>query len=124
MMPSPVRSMETGKSRTATTSTSTSTGMAGRIDQRLRAIRKPQPIPRNEPSRTKFEKYDRCTMFEPSQRISASSRNSISALPSTSRAMTLRSTGGSSVPVGWGVPSASRVRSLINSSRLPAPVPT
>ena len=85
--------METGKNSTATTSTSTSTGMAGRIDQRLRAIRKPQPMPRNEPSSTKFEKYDRCTMFEPSQRISASSRNSISELPSTSRATTLRSTG-------------------------------
>ena len=46
------------------------------------------PMPRNEPSSTKFEKYDRCTMLEPSQRISASSRNNINALPSTRRRTT------------------------------------
>ena len=37
-------------------------------------------MPRNEPSRTKFEKYDKCTTLAPSQRISASSRNNIRKL--------------------------------------------
>jgi len=47
--------------------------------------RNPRPIPRNDPSSTMFEKYDRCRMLAPSQRMSASSRNSIRALPITRR---------------------------------------
>src|SRR5262245_8070267 len=41
-------------------------------------------MPRNEPSSTKFEKKLRWTTLAPVQRISASSRNSMSTLPSTS----------------------------------------
>ena len=84
----PVRSRVTGKSVTPPTSAASSSGAAGTSVQRRRLSRNPIPMPRNDPSSTKFEKYDRCTMFDPSQRISASSRNSISALPSTRRRTT------------------------------------
>ena len=88
MTSEPVRSSDTGHCRTPNTSRASSTGAAGIRDQLRRLTRKPMPMPRNEPSSTKFEKYDRCTMFEPSQRMSASSRNSISALPRTRRRTT------------------------------------
>ena len=47
-------------------------------------------MPRNDPSSTKLVKYDRWTTLAPSQRISASSRNNISALPRISRSTTAR----------------------------------
>ncbi len=43
------------------------------------------PMPRKLPSRTKFEKYERCRTLEPAQRINASSTNSITKLNRTSR---------------------------------------
>src|ERR1043166_3720122 len=58
---------------------------AGQMDQLFLLMRKPAPIPRNEPRRRKFEKYDRCITFAPSHRINASSRKSIRQLASTSR---------------------------------------
>ena len=45
-----------------------------------RATRKPRPMPRNEPSSTMLEKYDRCSRFAPSQRMSISSVKSMSEL--------------------------------------------
>jgi hypothetical protein len=42
-------------------------------------------MPRNEPSSTKFEKYDRWTMLAPSQRMRTSSRKSINPLAERSR---------------------------------------
>ncbi len=42
-------------------------------------------MPRKDPSSTKLLKYDRWTMFEPVQRMSASSTKSISELSRTSR---------------------------------------
>jgi hypothetical protein len=50
------RSIETGKRRTPTTSRASSTGVQGSTDRCPRAIRNPSPIPRKEPSSTKFVK--------------------------------------------------------------------
>ncbi len=52
----PVRSIETGYIRTPTTRIASSTGANGRIDQLFREIRKPMPMPRKDPSSTKFVK--------------------------------------------------------------------
>ena len=91
MISLPLRFSLTGNRCTASTSSISSPLDSGRIDQLFREIRKPVPMPRNEPSSTKLVKYDRCSTFDPSQRISASSMNSITELPSTSRTMTARS---------------------------------
>jgi len=48
--------MVTGSRKVPITSTARMTGATGSIDQRLREIRKPSPMPRNEPSSTKLEK--------------------------------------------------------------------
>ena len=52
----PCRWMLTGKTSVTTTSTASSGAVQGSTDQVLRLIRKPIPMPRNDPSRTKFEK--------------------------------------------------------------------
>jgi hypothetical protein len=49
------------------------------------ALRNPRPIPRKLASKTKFEKYDRYSTFEPIHRIKASSKKSIKKLSATSR---------------------------------------
>ncbi len=85
MMSDPVRSIVTGNQSTPTTRMLSSGIDAGHMDQLFLLMRKPAPIPRNEPSRTKFEKYDRWITFAPSHRISASSRKSIRLLASSSR---------------------------------------
>ncbi len=52
----PARSIVTGARKVPSTSSARITGVAGSTDQRRREIRKPSPMPRNEPSSTKFEK--------------------------------------------------------------------
>ena len=56
MTSEPRRSMVTGKVSTPTTSAVRSGSEIGQIDQDLRLIRNPAPMPRNEPSSTKLEK--------------------------------------------------------------------
>ncbi len=56
MTSEPRRSMVTGNASTPTTRAVSSGSEIGQIDQDLRLIRKPAPMPRNEPSRTKLEK--------------------------------------------------------------------
>ena len=72
-------------------------------DQRLAADQEPEPDAEERAEQHEVrEVADRCTMLAPSQRISASSRNSISALPSSSRSTVRRSAplvrGASSAP--------------------------
>jgi len=54
-----VLSTETGNLITAITRIVSSGRESGQIDHDLRLIRKPAPIPKKDPKRTKFEKYDR-----------------------------------------------------------------
>jgi len=56
MTSDPCRSIVTGNSRTATTRAARSGNETGQIDHFLLLIRKPQPMPRKEPSSTKLEK--------------------------------------------------------------------
>src|SRR6185295_16008822 len=89
MTSEPVRSIVTGKTSTPTTRMLSSGIDTGHTDQLFLLMRKPAPMPRNEPSRTKFEKYDRWTTFAPSHRINASSRKSMRQLDSSSRTTAL-----------------------------------
>ena len=56
MTSAPERSTDTGKTSTATTSSASTTGVHGSTDQLFREMRKPTPIPRKDPSRTKLVK--------------------------------------------------------------------
>src|SRR5262245_10389177 len=89
MTSEPVRSIVTGKTSTPTTRTLSSGIDTGHTDQLFLLMRKPAPMPRNDPSSTKFEKYDRWTTFAPSHRISASSRKSMRQLDNSSRTTVL-----------------------------------
>src|SRR6476620_7664565 len=85
MTSEPVRSIVTGNQSTPTMRMLSSGIDDGHMDQLFLLMRKPATMPRNEPSRTKFEKYDRWMTFAPSQRINASSRKSMRELASSSR---------------------------------------
>ena len=82
-----VRPIDAQRGPTSTPMTMTASSGGNQIGgcAPCRERRNPRPMPRNDPSSTMFEKYDRCRMLAPSHRISASSRNSIRELPSTSR---------------------------------------
>src|SRR4051812_32057469 len=57
----PLRSRVTGKTITATKKIASISGAHRKRSGPRCPRRNPTPIPRNEPSRTKFEKYDRYT---------------------------------------------------------------
>src|SRR6187399_2995697 len=80
MRSEPDRSIRTGKIRTSPTKEASPTGAYGNRLTLARPRRKPTPMPRKDPSSTKLLKYERWTMFEPVQRMSASSTKSIRQL--------------------------------------------